>query len=286
MTEVKSTAGKILTPHDNTGTGTGTGAGTGAGTEANSHVDKNIGNIIGRIMRVRVLAAGFLAILTFLTVALAILVVSVPSVSNAPLLARHILASHNGRPLPVPVPSRLADAVVAIEDQQLFTPPGFDIAAGIGRYLVAHLKGATSQGGSTIPQQLAKLLYTGQGNGIPQKIEQVGIALKLEFDYSYEQILSMYLNVAYFGDGAWGAQQASEKYFGKSASALSWGQACMLAGILQAPSLYDPFNHYALARSRELDVIKQLVSTGKLSAGSARAVAASSLGLSVTIPRS
>ncbi len=273
-TEVKPAAGKMLTPHDNTG------------TETSSHVYKNVGNIIARIMRIRVLAAGSLAILAFFAVALAILVVSVPSVSNAPLLARHILADHNGRPLPVPVPSHLADAVVAIEDQQLFTPPGFDIAAGIGRYLFAHLKGATSQGGSTIPQQLAKLLYTGQGNGIPQKIEQVGIALKLEIEYSHEQILSMYLNVAYFGDGAWGAQQASERYFGKSASALSWGQACMLAGMLQAPSLYDPLSHYALARSRELDVIKQLVSTGKLSAGSARAVAASSLGLSVTIPRS
>ncbi len=231
-------------------------------------------------VRVRAILAVFLALVVFFVVALAVLVISVPSVSNAPLAVDHILAIHHGQPLLVPVPSRLSDAVVAIEDQQLFTPTGFDIAAGMARYLSARLTGATSQGGSTIPQQLAKLLYTGQNNGILQKVEQVGLALKLELTYSHQQILSMYLDAAYFGDGAWGAQQASEQYFGKSASALSWGQACMLAGMLQAPSLYDPLTHYALAHSRELDVLEQLVSTGKVSAVTAKKVAASSLVLS------
>ncbi|MHB8262996.1 MAG: transglycosylase domain-containing protein [Acidimicrobiales bacterium] len=257
-----------------------------AATETDSHSGERAEKKAKKRAGIRVILAAFLALVVFFLAALAVLVISVPSVSGAPLLADHILAIHHGQPLPVPVPSRLADAVVAIEDQHLFTPPGFDIAAGIARYLSARFTGATSQGGSTIPQQLAKLLYTGQKNSILQKVEQVGLALKLEMTYSHQQILSMYLNVAYFGDGAWGAQQASEQYFGKPASALSWGEACMLAGMLQAPSLYDPLIHYALARSRELDVLEQLVSTGKVSAATAKRVAASSLALSATTSQS
>lgn len=199
----------------------------------------------------------------------ALLLVSVPSVADAPELVAAELLRH-GDPAVTSPPPRVADAVVAIEDQAFRNPPGVDIAFGIARYVVARLLGRQHQGGSTIAQQLAKRLYTGPGGGFLTHVEQVGLALKLELADSHRAIMTMYLNDDYFGDGAYGVRAAAERYFGRSPDELTWAQASLLAGLLQAPSLDDPLVHPRRALARRTQVIAQLRSMGVLSASAAR----------------
>ncbi len=220
----------------------------------------------------RVLAA-VVALAILMAAAMGALLLAVPSVANAPRRVDGYLSAHGGHPIPSPPPKRLAASVTAIEDHFVSAPPGIDIAYGALRYGWDHLVlGEPAQGGSTIAQQLAKRIYTGPGTGVSVKLTQIGLAFKLELTYSPSQLLSMYLNDDYFGDGAYGVAQASEKYFQRTPAQLSWAQAAMLAGLVQAPSVYDPFVHPNLARNRQLAVIAQLVSTGALTQAQARAV--------------
>lgn len=221
-----------------------------------------------------------LSLLVALVAASAALLIAAPSVADAPSLVSALVAEHHGQLDPPPPPTRVADSVTAIEDHFVGGPPGFDIAYGAARYVWTHLVlGRPNQGGSTISQQLAKRLYTGPRTGIEAKLEQFGLALKLEITYSPSELLSMYLNDDYFGHGAYGVVQAAETYFGRTPSDLSWAQAAMLGGLVQAPSAYDPYLHPVLARQRQLEVIGELQSTGVLSPAAARAVEAEPLAL-------
>lgn len=204
------------------------------------------------------------------------LLAAVPSVATAPALVRRELASHRA-PAVQSVPPKVADALVAIEDQAFRSPPGVDIAYGLARYGYARLLGRTSQGGATLAQQLAKRLYTPGDRSVLAKIEQVGLALKLELTYSQRQILTMYVNDVYFGAGAWGLAAASARYFHRPPAALDWAQASLLAGLVQAPSRYDPLRHPGLALERRDAVVAQLEAMGVLSAATARHVAAQPL---------
>src|ERR1022692_3334166 len=94
-------------------------------------------------------------------------------------------------------------------------------------------------GGSTIPQQLAKQLY-GSGTGFGSTLAEIGLGLKLSFAFSHDQVLVMYLNAVYYGNGYWGDVAAARGYFHTTPNALSWPEAAMLAGLPQAPSAYDP----------------------------------------------
>ncbi len=96
------------------------------------------------------------------------------------------------------------------------------------------------------------------------KAEQVLLGIKLALSYPKATILQMYSDVAYFGDGYYGLQAASCGYFGVVPAALTWPQAALLAGLVQAPSAYDPLVHLALARAREAHVLDRLATTGKL----------------------
>src|SRR5262249_51402611 len=107
------------------------------------------------------------------------------------------------------------------------------------------------------------------------EIEQIALAIKLRYTYSQSQILRMYADVAYFGHGYYGLEAASCGYFGRPPGRLSWSQAAVLAGLVQAPSAYDPLRHPELARSGETHVIARLVATDVLTrrqAGRALAV--------------
>ena len=95
-------------------------------------------------------------------------------------------------------------------------------------------------------------------------LEQVGLGIKLDARYSKAQILGMYLDSVYFGDGHWGIVQASQGYFGKPPASLSWGEASLLAGLVQAPSAYDPRTHLAAAERRQRHVLDRLVAAGML----------------------
>jgi len=210
----------------------------------------------------------FLLVVVALVVVVAIAggvgVLAVPSVANAPALVAAELRRH-GDPAVASPPQRVADAVIAIEDQAFRSPPGVDIVYGIARYATARLLGHRHQGGSTIAQQLAKRLYTGPGGGFLGHLEQVLLAFKLELTYSHRQIMTMYLNDDYFGDGAYGVAEAARRYFGRSPDDLTWAQASLLAGLVQAPTLDDPFTHPGRAALRRSEVVAQLRAMGVLS---------------------
>jgi penicillin-binding protein 1A len=136
---------------------------------------------------------------------------------------------------------------------------------------MAKLTGGGDQGGATLYQQLAKLLYTPGRSGLSVEAEQLALAVKLRYSYRGQQILRMYASVVYFGHGFYGLRAASCGYFGTEPTRLSWPQSALLAGLIQGPSADDPLTHPARARAREVHVIGRLVATGALTRGQARA---------------
>jgi membrane peptidoglycan carboxypeptidase len=138
----------------------------------------------------------------------------------------------------------LPQAVVAVEDRRFYEHYGVDFA-GISRAAWTDLRTlAVSQGGSTITEQLTKNLYISEerrGNISPwRRAEQAALSLAYERRHTKEEILTAYLNTVYFGDGAYGAEEAAQTYFGKSAADLSLDEAAALAGFLHSPSTYLP----------------------------------------------
>jgi membrane peptidoglycan carboxypeptidase len=202
-------------------------------------------------------------LVVLVALALGALLVVTPSVGNAPTLARQQDVSHHSVYPGPPVPARFAAALVATEDHRFYSEPGIDPLA-VARVVEAAVTGQGDQGGATLDQQLAKLLYTDGKSGVPVKAEQVGLAVKLYLSYSHPQILQMYADVAYFGHGYYGLSAASCGYFGTPSAGLSWPEAAMLAGLVQGPSTDDPILHFARARAREQHVLGRLVATGTL----------------------
>jgi membrane peptidoglycan carboxypeptidase len=224
-----------------------------------------------------------LTLLIVVIVALAVLAFGVlllvtPSVRNATALAQaQALAHHSVYPGP-PVPARFAASLLATEDHRFYSEPGIDPFA-VGRVIEAAITRKGDQGGATIDQQLAKMLYTPGGSGALAKAKQVGLAVKLSLSYSHPQILRMYADVAYFGHGYYGLSAASCGYFGVTSAGLSWPEAAMLAGLVQGPSSDDPLLHYAQARAREHHVLGRLVAMHTLSQAQADAAFAQPLHL-------
>jgi penicillin-binding protein 1A len=197
------------------------------------------------------------------TVTFATLLLITPSVSNAPALARSFdLAHHAVYPGP-PVPARFAAALVSTEDHRFYSEPGIDPFA-IARVIRGRLTGQPDQGGATLYQQLAKMLYTSGRSGVSVELEQMVLGIKLDLSYSKAEILRMYADIAYFGHGYYGLAAASCGYFGVTPDGLSWPQAALLAGLVQAPSADNPIGHYNVARAREAHVLGRLAVTGKL----------------------
>lgn len=210
----------------------------------------------------RVLA---IALALFLLGALAFtaLLFMTPSVSTAPVLAEGIDYSHHVAYPGPPVPARFAAALTATEDHRFYSEPGIDPFA-VARAAKGAITGSPNQGGATLYQQLAKMLYTPGQSGVTVEVKQVILGIKLNFAYSKAQILQMYADVAYFGHGYYGLAAASCGYFGKQPIELSWAQAAMLAGLVQAPTAYNPIAHYAMGRSRQSHVLDRLAATGDL----------------------
>jgi membrane peptidoglycan carboxypeptidase len=216
-----------------------------------------------------VLALALAGLLAFVTLFLA-----TPSVSNALSLAQAYDRAH-GAPYPgPPVPERFTAALVSTEDHRFYSEPGFDPIA-IGRVVVGRVSGQPDQGGATLYQQLAKMLYTPGQSGVGVEAKQIMLGIKLDLSYSKAQILRLYSGVTYFGNGYYGLAEASCGYFGVTPARLSWAQAALLAGLVQAPSADSPIGHYAVARAREAHVLGRLVATGALTqAQAARAYGA------------
>ena len=192
------------------------------------------------------------------------LLLVIPSVGDAPARAQAIDRLHHvAYPGPA-VPPRFAASLVSTEDHRFYSEPGIDLFA-IGRLIAGRVAGRPDQGGATLYQQLAKMLYTPGRSGLAVEAEQVGLGIKLDLAYPKWQILRMYADVAYFGHNYYGLGAASCGYFGVTPARLSWPQAAMLAGLVQAPSADDPIAHFAAARARQSHVLSRLVATGRLS---------------------
>lgn len=206
--------------------------------------------------------------------AFGLLYLATPSVHNAPALARAIDQAHHARYPGPRVPSLFAESLVATEDHRFYSEPGIDLFA-VARVAAATLTGhGAEQGGATLYQQLAKMLYTPGDSGVATEAEQVMLGIKLDQTYSKAQILRMYADVAYFGHGYYGLAAASCGYFGTAPTGLTLSEAATLAGLVQGPSADDPIAHYARGRAREAHVLSRLVATGKITAAqSARAYA-------------
>lgn len=203
-----------------------------------------------------------------------------PGVGDAAQRVRALDAAHHVPDRDRPVPARFAAALVAAEDARFYSDPGIDpiglIHAG-WRVVAEH---GQDPGGSTLDQQLAKQLYFGGRSGGPATIaREATVAVKLDAAYPKQRILDMYAAVTYFGHGYYGLHAARLGYFGHAAGPLTWGQASLLAGLVQAPSAYDPYTHPAAATARQHYVLARLAATGRLSPRQAHAIAAAAVPL-------
>ena len=224
-----------------------------------------------RLLLVRRVLLVILGTVTLLIEAGAVYLASLRAVGDAQPRARQIMLSHHESVTVLPAPSKLVDAVISTEDEHFYDNVVINVVTGAGRAALATLQTSQDPGGSTIDQQLAKALY-GRGHGLGATLREIGLGVKLAVHYSKQQILEMYLNVVYYGNGDWGVAQAAAGYFHTTPAQLTWAEASMLAGLLQAPSAYDPLVHYALGRQRQRHVLAQLVVNHYLSPGQADAV--------------
>ncbi|MCR4950762.1 MAG: transglycosylase domain-containing protein [Solobacterium sp.] len=149
------------------------------------------------------------------------------------------------------------NAAVAVEDKRFFERKGYDFIA-LGRAIYNNLRyGELREGGSTIPEQIAKNLYFGpKHRDIWEKLAGVRILYDLEEAYTPEELFALYANMNYYGDGYYGLQNAAEGYYGTSASELSLAKAAMLAGLPNAPSAYQLSTGFAYAKKRQEKVLR------------------------------
>lgn len=167
------------------------------------------------------------------------------------------------------IPDIYKDAVVAVEDHRFYDHKGIDIIA-IGRALLNDIRARELvEGGSTITQQLAKNMYFTQDKTLTRKIAEVFMAKKIESNYNKEEIIELYVNYIYYGSGYYDIKSASLGYFDKEPQDLTEGESIMLAGIPNAPSVYNPKVSPRLARERQKQVIDKMIKYGKLSEGKA-----------------
>lgn len=168
------------------------------------------------------------------------------------------------------IPKVIQEAVIASEDAKFWTHSGVDVGA-IARAFTRNLKqGEAAQGGSTISQQLAKLMYSANApRTLKQKIIETRLAAGLEERYSKQQILTMYLNRAYFGQRAYGIAAAAETYFAKSLDDLTLGEAALLVGLVKAPTTLNPFENLKAAKERRRYVTQQMVNLRMISQAAA-----------------
>jgi penicillin-binding protein 2A len=156
------------------------------------------------------------------------------------------------------IPQHMINAVVAIEDHRFFEHNGVDFI-GIVRAFVRNTKaGGIVEGGSTITQQLTKNAFLSTEKSYKRKMDEVFLAREIEKEFSKEEILGIYLNTIYFGDGEWGIKRAALHYFGKEVQDLTIDEAALLAGLIKAPSALSPYRHLEKATVRRDVVLERM----------------------------
>ncbi|MBD3162456.1 MAG: PBP1A family penicillin-binding protein, partial [Candidatus Latescibacteria bacterium] len=182
--------------------------------------------------------------------------------------------------VPVPLakmPDHLIQAVLTAEDRRFYEHWGLNLAAIVRATLRNLRAGEVTQGASTITQQLARNLFLDQRRTLERKLKEIVLAVRLERSFSKDEILGLYLNRIYFGEGAYGVQAAAHRFFGKDVSALSVSEAAMIAGIPANPSRFSPVRHPERARARRDRVLHGMLATGALAPPEHAAAVAESL---------
>ena len=208
-------------------------------------------NLIEKLPRLAVLGAGFSFIAGVFVFGFAYFTVSIPDpnayVNSQSTIIQYADGSEIGRigsenrtvVTLAEIPVQVRNAVMAAEDRGFYSNRAFS-PTGIARAVWNNVRGGSLQGGSTITQQYAKTAFLTPERSIQRKIKELVIAIKLENQFTKDEILENYLNTIYFGRGSYGVQTASQVYFGTSVDQLTTAQSAVLASILRSPGLYDP----------------------------------------------
>lgn len=194
-----------------------------------------------------------------------------PGVDDARARVDARLGEFGGTALVGDVPPRIAAALLATEDSRFADHIGIDWRGALRAPL--GLVTGEDLGGSTLHQQLARVLYEDGDTAPPAKARAVVLAVKIDRAWSDAEILRMYLDAAYFGHGFYGVEAAARGYFGLAPAELDWAQASMLVGLVQAPSAFDPLVHPERAKNRQAHVLDRLVDVGELDRATADAIA-------------
>jgi len=177
------------------------------------------------------------------------------------------------------IPPALRNAVIAVEDARFYSHFGVDLK-GIFRAMYANFRhGRVVEGGSTITQQLAKVLFLTPDRSFSRKVKEAALALELEKRYSKDRLLELYLNQIYMGHGVFGVEAAARTYFGKSVQELTLGEAALLAALPRSPGNYSPFEHPEVAQRRRAVVLARMREQGYISEAEAKSANRAALGL-------
>jgi len=210
------------------------------------------------------------------------LVVTRP-VDDMPKRVDAILQAHGAtRVRLAEIPDQLSEALIAIEDERFYQHRGIDTQGLVRAVLTDLYRHRALQGGSTLSQQLVKVVYMNNDDDGWRKPEDLLLALKVEAQFDKHTILENYFNAVYYGHGAYGVGQASETYFHRPPAQLDLARASMLAGLPQSPSFYDLYRNPCSARARQFNVLAQMAHDGYISQKAAAAAYAEPIGFPCT----
>src|SRR6202047_599876 len=202
-----------------------------------------------------------------------------PSVDDMPTRVDTILQAHGGTRVRLnDIPDQLSEALIAIEDERFYQHSGIDTQGLVRAVLTDLYRHRALQGGSTLSQQLMKVVYMNNDDDGWRKPEALLLALKVEAQFDKHTILENYFNAVYYGHGAYGIGQASQAYFNLPPAQLDLARASMLAGLPQSPSFYDLYRNPCSARARQFNVLAQMAHDGYISQKAAAAAYAEPIG--------
>ena len=200
-------------------------------------------------------------------------------VDDMPKRVDAILKAHGGtRVRLAEIPDQLSEALIAIEDERFYEHRGIDTQGLVRAVLTDLYHRRALEGGSTLSQQLIKVVYLNNDDDGWRKPEDLLLALKLEAQFDKHTILENYFNAVYYGHGAYGIGQASATYFHQPPGQLDLARASMLAGLPQSPSYYDLYRNPCSARARQFNVLAQMAHDGYISQQQAAAAYAETIG--------
>src|SRR5438874_2388334 len=208
-----------------------------------------------------------------------------PPVDDMPKRVDALLSQHGGTRIHLnDIPDQLSEALIAIEDERFYQHSGIDTQGLIRAVLTDLYRHRALQGGSTLSQQLMKVVYMNNDDDGWRKPENLLLALKVEARFDKHTILENYFNAVYYGHGAYGIGMAAEIYFHRVPGQLDLARASMLAGLPQSPSYYDLYRNPCSARARQFNVLAQMAHDGYISQKAATAAYADPIGFRCKSP--